>query len=142
MFCTKCGQKVSDNANYCPRCGEKLIDKINLEENNYGEIVISRGSSDKLWVVFGKISKILGIVAFALCWVPYFLGLILGLPAIVLGGLARRKTAYEETRRNASLGIGLAIPAVVISFIIFFAFIVFLALEIAGIIDLGISDFF
>ena len=94
-----------------------------------------------MWVVFGNLSKIFGIIALSLCWVPYFLGLIFGLPAIVLGGMARRKSAYEKTRRNASIGIGLAIPAFIISFIIFFVFIVFLALKGAGIIDWEISWF-
>ena len=30
MYCTKCGNKIDDNANFCPRCGEK----ITRENNN------------------------------------------------------------------------------------------------------------
>ena len=141
MYCTKCGTEVSESANYCPRCGEKLEEKISLEENRIGEIVYSCGSTDKLWVVFGKLSKIFGIIALALCWLPYFLGLVFGLPAIVLGGMARRKSAYQKTRRNASVGIGLAIPAFIISSLVFFVFIVFVALKIAGIVDWELSWF-
>lgn len=37
MFCSKCGTKIADSANYCQNCGAKIISG-NTEENNERDI--------------------------------------------------------------------------------------------------------
>ncbi len=140
MYCKKCGTKISDDSIYCFNCGCKVVETISDDDLRI-ESVVPIDEHDKMWKNFAKLSQIFGIVGFALCWTPFFIGLILGLPAIVFGALGRKAGDKLSLRRSA-IGRALAVPACMISFIMFAAFITFVALEIAGIIDWGITDFF
>lgn len=74
----------------------------------------------KVWFVFARISKILGIACLATSWIPYLdlVSLSLGIVGIVMACLGR-KANTEETDKFCSIGLKLSIAAVVVSAISF-----------------------
>lgn len=133
MFCTKCGQNLSDNVRFCIHCGAPVKPVGDLAEGtqnaNYGGVNEAPVNSVEPMNVASPIiqerdslpSKGAGITSmiFGFCaWIP-ILGIILGIISIILGIVAQSK-AGRVGRKNgfATAGIVLSSIAVVIYLII------------------------
>ena len=111
MKCYNCGNEIPDGRDYCPVCGQSLI--VNGQANEL-----------KVWTVFGKLSKIFGIVSIATCWIPILLSWGFAIPAIVFGILASKKSKNEETISNGKTGKILSIIALIVSLLVYIIFLV------------------
>ena len=119
MYCTKCGTKVEEGDIFCPNCGADVSKKDNVEGEK---------KPAKCWAIFAKVSRILGIVSVAICWIPFAIGIEVGAAGIVFAILG--KHAIEpEAKENCKSGLTMSIVGVAISFCSFIALYVILMLE-------------
>ena len=56
MYCTKCGKKLKEDANYCTNCGQSVNRNINTNNNTSTNTINSKPN-------FLTISLILGIIS-------------------------------------------------------------------------------
>ena len=133
MYCKKCGRELSADARYCPGCGAEQTaydDPFTITEATEVE-----KKPSKVWTVFSIIGKVLGIVAIATSWIPYLVGLEIGIAGIVFSCLGR-KANTDATDHNCRLGLKLSIAGIVISVVVF---IVYIAIIIATGAAIGLS---
>ena len=124
MICKVCGKEVEDDAKFCNYCGAELHKAEQPAPSEAVEVVetskVEEVKPKKVWVVFSKISKILGIVTLCTSVIPY-LNLVLiwelAVVGIVMGALGK-KANTPETLKDASLGLKLSIAATVISLVL------------------------
>lgn len=124
MFCTKCGKELENDAVFCPNCGAKVAE-LEIEEP-----VIESSENKKpakCWSVFAKVSKILGIVAIATCWLPFLIGLEAGVSGIVFAILGKH-AIDEEAISNRKRGLTMSIVGSIISYVVFLVFILVMVL--------------
>lgn len=125
MYCKHCGKELNQDARFCPACG--------AEQNTYDDPFTSTEVNEvvepkpaRVWSIFSKIGRIMGIVAIATSWIPYLIGLTIGIAGIVFSCLGRKaKTDIAED--NYRLGLKLSIAGIVVSVVSFIIFIVIYA---------------
>ena len=142
MYCAKCGKEMDDNAKFCPSCGAGTSGETTSnqqppeqeqppvqpqQQQTYSQPAASTvqpaaepGSG------LGVGALVCGIIGLVLCLVP-FVGLILSIVAVVLGGKGR-KTLPEGKRGMALAGFILGIIGLVISIIYLIWWIVVVAI--------------
>ncbi|MCH5156578.1 MAG: zinc-ribbon domain-containing protein [Clostridiales bacterium] len=120
MYCKYCGRELASDERYCPACGAEQTSQANNEETTTigatSEVVEPQPA--KVWSILSKVGKILSIVSIATSWVPFFWGMVLGIPGIVLSCLGR-KAKTEVAESNYRLGLKLSIAGIVISVVIY-----------------------
>lgn len=122
MYCRHCGRELSQGTRYCPACGAEQTtteDPFTIGEKS--EVVEPKPA--KVWSIFSKIGKILGIVAIATSWIPYLIGLEIGIAGIVFSCLGK-KARTDVANDNCRLGLKLSIAGIVVSFVVFILYIV------------------
>lgn len=116
-FCKNCGKELSEGQVFCPECGQSQNDEVVVETE--------QPKVAKVWGVFAKLSKIFGIVAFILSFIP-FLNIIsweLGPVAIVFSILGKKDpTCTDLCKRGLVFGILGTVLGLVLYFVYFFAF--------------------
>lgn len=126
MYCPVCGEKLDNNVNYCPKCGAKIENDLVERVENVENIEEKQENKPaKCWSVFAKVSRILGIVAVATCWIPLLIGLEVGTCGIVFAILGNH-AIDEEAILNRKSGLKMSIIGTVISFLTFIALYVIL----------------
>lgn len=118
MYCKNCGKEIDNDAKFCPNCGTAAQQAPISTENSEAACVVEEDKPPKVWTVFSKIGKILGIVCLATSLIPYLniFSLTFGIAGIVMSCLGR-KAKTQETDNNCSLGLKLSIVAVAVSFV-------------------------
>ena len=142
MYCKYCGKEIEEDIKFCPYCGKNLQEKAASESAPLEDFVeasaeksaetavaqtpampaqVEEKKPPKVWTVFSKVSKILGIVCLSASWIPYFglvLAISLGVPGIVFSCLGR-KAKTEETDKMCRIGLTLCIIAIPVSIVFF-----------------------
>ena len=146
MYCKYCGKEIEEDIKFCPYCGKNLQEKQPEEapaaavpQTSSTPAQVEEKKPPKVWTVFSRIGRILGIVCFATSFVPFlnYSSLMLGIVGIVFSCLAR-KAQNEEADKNSRTGLKFSIAAVVVSFVmiilfwVLYAVILGLVLEGAG----------
>ena len=93
-FCTKCGAQNADNAQFCESCGGKLESQqpINAQQTVVNEQPIVNQQQNQTQGQQNTAGKGLGIASLVCGIVSFFcFGLILGILAVVFGGIAKGK---------------------------------------------------
>ena len=124
MYCKKCGKELADDARFCPSCGEEQTPTT--FEDPFTATVIPEVEEKKplrVWSIFARVGKILGIVAAATSVIPFLIGLQVGIFGIVFSCLGR-KALTEEAYRSCKLGLILSIVGTVVSLISYVILIV------------------
>lgn len=117
-FCTKCGAQNADNAQFCESCGGKLESQqpINTQQTVVNEQPIVNQQQNQTQDTPGKglgiASLVCGIVSF------FCFGLILGILAVVFGGIAKGK-GYKGGMATAGIVLGVIGLALYVICIIF-----------------------
>ena len=123
MTCKNCGKELNDDVRFCPVCGtEQIKEETPLEESftateATAEVVVE--PTPKKWMVFSKMGKIFGIIAFVLVFIPginLFTSWWLGIAGIVFSSLGK-KAKTEQSEKNFKVGLALSIVALVLSIV-------------------------
>lgn len=122
MFCKYCGKKLEDDAKFCSNCGAKVEKEYDYsyqsapkDETEYQDV--NQKKPAKVWSVFAKVGRILGIVTISLCWLPYF-AFIVSIPGVTFSILGSR-AIDEESIDNRKKGLVLSIVGGAISLILY-----------------------
>ena len=131
MFCTKCGGQVAINSVVCTYCGTQVKHPQNSNFNNsnfvqnqpqdFAQASAPQAQSNGL----GVASMVLGILAITLTW-AYGLGVVLAIPALILGIIQQKQRKCGMATAGIVLGIISIILAVLL--VIFFVGFIFLML--------------
>lgn len=127
MFCQNCGNQLEDSAKFCDSCGASVA-ADNIVVTDYTETVQENTAPKKAkcWSVFAKVSKILGIISIALCWIPFVVVCSTGPVGIVFGCLGN-VAKDDVSRKNKTIGLTLSIIGSIVSFIAYFVLLFALA---------------
>ena len=95
MYCTKCGKKLKEDANYCTNCGQSVNRNINTNNNTSTNTINSKPNFLTISLILGIIS-IFSIIIFNIFTIPIAItGLIFGLksskklnPGVILNAIA------------------------------------------------------
>ena len=140
MNCIKCGKELEQGARFCPACGtEQLVQSQEPAQEATFEAtseIVEEPKPAKVWSVFSTIGKVLSIVSISTCWIPFLLGLSLGIPGIVFSCLGK-KYHTEQTDKNFKIGLILSIIGVVGSLLSYIIYVIVLA-----VLGLSSSDAF
>ena len=125
MFCTYCGKKLEDNTHYCPNCGAKVEKEYDYsdqsatqtETKDYAEPQQKKPA--KVWSVFAKVGRIIGVVTISTCWIPW-VAAIIGIYGVVFSALGSKATD-EESIQNRKKGLTYSIVGGAISLTLFIA---------------------
>ena len=144
MYCKSCGNFLPDNAKYCPVCGkinESVVSEENVKNAEYdylNDIVVPTGAETapedpQKSEDAGSILKfaILGL-AFGCTGLLSLLGLIFSY--IARGKIKRFVEKYGETSGKASVGKGLSIGGVIVSWFMLVFIVIYIALIVLTII--------
>ena len=135
MYCIRCGNEIDGNLPFCPYCGTRVPEEAQQSSTpsdsptptqtrtavpKPAPVIYETPAEEeppKVWGVFARIGKILGIVCLSTALIPFlnFFSLALGIPGIVFSCLGRRANT-QEAYKNCSLGLPLSITAVAVSF--------------------------
>ena len=137
MYCKKCGREINSDARYCPACGAEQTQERYDDSFTTTISLENEKKPWKGWSIFSKIGWILSIVAIATSWVPVFIGLELGIPAIVFCCLGR-KAMTDIANQHGKIGLVLSIVAIVVSIFSYILFFVIVGLA-AGSATYGVS---
>lgn len=148
MFCTKCGQQNDDNVSFCTNCGAPL----NSEENTnpqaqpvqpevqppqqpqyQAQAPQSQPNAPVPGKGLGIASMVLGIISVVICCC-YGIGLLLAIPGLILGLVAKKS---PETGKRS----GFALAGIIISSISIGLNLIWLIYMIYVIISNGINDY-
>jgi hypothetical protein len=120
-FCTKCGAQNADNAQFCESCGGKLESQqpINAQQTVVNEQPIVNQQQNQTQGQQNTAGKGLGIASLVCGIVSFFcFGLILGILAVVFGGIAKGK-GYKGGMATAGIVLGVIGLALYVICIIF-----------------------
>lgn len=120
-FCTKCGAQNADNAQFCESCGGKLESQqpINTQQTVVNEQPIVNQQQNQTQGQQNTAGKGLGIASLVCGIVSFFcFGLILGILAVVFGGIAKGK-GYKGGMATAGIVLGVIGLALYVICIIF-----------------------
>lgn len=111
-YCKKCG-KSYESGDYCPTCGKLLSDSSVAEAevvgDDSGRSHDKAGKRDRVFSVFARVGKIIGLVSIGAWIVP-----LLGPIACVYGIVFSAMGLYSSNKKDASLGLTLNIVFFVI----------------------------
>ena len=142
MYCHNCGKEIEDDVKFCSHCGasqstgrassEPLEEFVEVSTDHFDEVrketavhstpaATAPAAADqppKVWTVFSKIGKILGIVCLSTSLIPYinYFSLSFAVIGIVMSCLGR-KAKTVETDNNCRIGLKLSIAALVVSLV-------------------------
>lgn len=133
-YCTYCGKEVEESWNICPHCGKKLRDteipqnQVQPPPNPYQQTQQRfrnpyqrpAQSYQKIYTAgmgynYGLASLICGILGIIFGF--FFIGFILGIPAIILGGLG---ISRDENSSLGAIGLVLGVVDFILGFVFFF----------------------
>ena len=128
MICKNCGEQLIDGSSFCPFCGVEFsadeivkpqkveVQKFSKMKNNPNEINVP-----KVWKVFALVSKIIGIVTLATCWIPIFgfAMLSFSIPGIIFGALSKRGQVNDTVARNRKIGLILCVLSTILSIVFY-----------------------
>ncbi|UCD02033.1 MAG: zinc-ribbon domain-containing protein [Promethearchaeota archaeon] len=134
-FCTYCGTEVEDSWNLCPNCGKKLREteipqnQVQPRLNPYQQTQQTFRNPyqqppvqpyQKIYKAgigysYGIASLICGILGIVLGF--FFIGFILGIPAIILGSLG---ISRDENSALGAIGLVLGVIDFIFGFVFFF----------------------
>lgn len=132
MFCHKCGHELPAEAKFCTRCGtavNKVEPRENIPNRDYVPTVQVRTQStcavksapqvqvEKKPIGVSVTSLVFGILSLLL----FPLGLILGLVAVICGGIGLKRSSSGMASAGLAMGIIGIVLGVVVSAIIFFS---------------------
>ena len=131
MFCQNCGNQLEDSAKFCDSCGasvaaDYVVDNVVVSDYSDATQKNTPPKQAKCWSVFAKISKILGIISIALCWIPFVVVCSTGPVGIVFGCLGN-VAKDDVSRKNKTIGLTLSIIGSIVSFIAYFVLLFALA---------------
>jgi len=107
MYCSKCGTKMEESANFCPSCGasqgkEKVLD-VSQATENVSKVVdeakeqINKGKeTGKLYMVIGWVSMVISL---------WFIPVLFGAVTVIMGYLYR---SYDEKHGTILMIAGVA----------------------------------
>ncbi|MCL2370108.1 MAG: DUF4190 domain-containing protein [Firmicutes bacterium] len=129
MFCAYCGGEVGQDWVVCIRCGcpigarqpNLIARQYPSSIQQYPQVPTTQGQSDGL----GVASMILGIFALLSVWF-YGLGVLLAIPAIILGAV--QQSIKKSGMATAGIVLGIITLVVVVLFVVAFVAMVFLVL--------------
>lgn len=132
MYCRNCGKELVDGSKFCSNCGALINEQKEEVKEEKVEVIEDYATTSqtpkvsKVWVVFGKLAKIFGIVSISTCWIP-ILGLMIlsiSMPGIVFGALAMAKgKADRAVKSSGTIGMILSIVSTVLAFVFYILFI-------------------
>ena len=134
MFCSNCGKEIDEDTKFCPHCGTNLQDPApKAPAPAPAPAPVEEKKPAKVWTVFSRISKILGIVCIATALIPYlnYFSLSFSIVGIVMACLGR-KAKTEETDAACRIGLALSIAALVVSFVTAILYTVLFELFLEG----------
>ena len=108
-FCDNCGQKLKTEDQYCPNCGQKIGARVVIRENKEG---------------LGTASMVIGIISLVLAFI-----ISVGVFPLAIVGLILGIVNKADKGKKVS-GIILNIIAILLSIMIFIAFLVVLMIAI------------
>lgn len=111
VFCPKCGTEAVTGAGYCRACGNQLQAATALARPATPPALTSQQNAHNSP---GTAGGVIGIVGFVLSWIPLLgilIGLLLGIIAIVLGGVG---LSGQRPKGMAITGLVLGIVTVVL----------------------------
>lgn len=126
-YCPNCSAPIDENESVCTQCGTSLNAPICAEK------AIAEEQSPKRkgpWNAFARVGNILGTISIITCWIPIVCisAWMTGPVGIALGAMGLRADAPGMSAK-ARKGMVKSIIGTVVSFIVYFAFIVLLSLE-------------
>lgn len=140
MFCSKCGQAISDDGRYCQNCGAVLGQEtpqeespiVQQSENEYkpeeAQVITSdksvdpNGSQGMIALILGIVGLVLGAICSCGCSiVGGIIPFILSVLAVVFGYQAKQKSAaagFKNEKAQAGMILGIVAIAVIIFFVV------------------------
>ena len=124
MYCKKCGKELNNDERYCPICGTEQDSQVTLNGDPFDmPPQVEEKKPLRVWSIFSTIGKILGIVSLVVSWIPFGVGLELGIMGGIFGivfSCLGRKAQTDASRHNFKIGLILSIVAIVVSIIALF----------------------
>ncbi|MBR1990678.1 MAG: zinc ribbon domain-containing protein [Bacteroidales bacterium] len=126
-YCPNCSAPIDENESVCSQCGTSLNAPVCTEKAIVEEQVPRRKGP---WNAFARVGNILGTISIITCWIPIVCisAWMTGPVGIALGAMGLRADAPGMSAK-ARKGMVKSIIGTVVSFIVYFAFIVLLSLE-------------
>ncbi len=126
-YCPNCSAPIDENESVCTQCGTSLNAPVCTEKAIVEEQVPRRKGP---WNAFARVGNILGTISIITCWIPIVCisAWMTGPVGIALGAMGLRADAPGMSAK-ARKGMVKSIIGTVVSFIVYFAFIVLLSLE-------------
>lgn len=126
-YCPNCSAPIDENESVCSQCGTSLNAPVCTEKTIVEEQVPRRKGP---WNAFARVGNILGTISIITCWIPIVCisAWMTGPVGIALGAMGLRADAPGMSAK-ARKGMVKSIIGTVVSFIVYFAFIVLLSLE-------------
>ena len=152
MFCKNCGKQIDNGVQFCPHCGMYVQSEVQqsaapaqpaqasqpsynpqtpvangetaYSNPNVATAQVVENKPPKVWTVFAKIGKILGIVCLSTALIPYinYFSLSFAIAGIVFSCLGR-KAKNAESDKNCSIGLKLSIAATVVSLVMIIVYL-------------------
>lgn len=126
-YCPNCSAPIDENESVCTQCGTSLNAPVCTEKAIVEEQSPRRKGP---WNAFARVGNILGTISIITCWIPIVCisAWMTGPVGIALGAMGLRADAPGMSAK-ARKGMIKSIIGTVVSFIVYFAFIVLLSLE-------------
>ena len=126
-YCPNCSAPIDENESVCTQCGTSLNAPVCTEKAIVEEQVPRRKGP---WNAFARVGNILGTISIITCWIPIVCisAWMTGPVGIALGAMGLRADAPGMSAK-ARKGMVKSIIGTVVSFVVYFAFIVLLSLE-------------
>lgn len=126
-YCPNCSAPIDENESVCTQCGTSLNAPVCTEKAIVEEQSPRRKGP---WNAFARVGNILGTISIITCWIPIVCisAWMTGPVGIALGAMGLRADAPGMSAK-ARKGMVKSIIGTVVSFIVYFAFIVLLSLE-------------
>lgn len=126
-YCPNCSAPIDENESVCTQCGTSLNAPVCTEKAIVEEQSPRRKGP---WNAFARVGNILGTISIITCWIPIVCisAWMTGPVGIALGAMGLRADAPGMSAK-ARKGMVKSIIGTVVSFVVYFAFIVLLSLE-------------
>ena len=125
-YCQNCSAPIDENESVCTQCGTSLNAPVCTEKAIVEEQVPRRKGP---WNTFARVGNILGTISIITCWIPIVCvsTWMTGPVGIALSAMGLRADAPGMSAK-ARKGMVKSIIGTVVSFIVYFAFIVLLSI--------------
>ena len=99
MFCTNCGQRLTDDAKHCPNCGVLIVrEEAAGSSNAQSQEKKAYSDSGYSYDEFKREEKVLAIVRAVCCCAPF-----IGLPCAIIGIIFAAKGMKSVTRHSMAV---------------------------------------